>query len=221
MRPQVVATDTNEVPWIAYRSYEPMPPRKTVSFRYSAVKTLTSGASGLFGSEALFRPNSLYDPDLGSTGHQPYGFDQMAAFYNRYRVTSFDIELIFTDPSADGIFYAATVQPSSETFTIVGKDVEAMSEQPLTVVGQLNNTGSQRCVARRRFSVAEVEGLRPAEFIGNITDYSAPVTSNPTNTPYLRIAAAQPGAGGSADVRVAINIVMHAELYLRKVLAQS
>lgn len=35
-----------------------------------------------------FRLNSIFDPDLTSTGHQPVGHDQMALFYNYYRVLS-------------------------------------------------------------------------------------------------------------------------------------
>jgi hypothetical protein len=33
-----------------------------------------------------FRLNSLFDPNYTGTGHQPKGFDQLAAFYQRYRV---------------------------------------------------------------------------------------------------------------------------------------
>lgn len=39
-----------------------------------------------------FRLNSLYDPDVTFTGHQPYGFDQWATFYQKYRVWKVDIE---------------------------------------------------------------------------------------------------------------------------------
>jgi hypothetical protein len=143
----------------------------------------------------------------------------MTAFYNRYRVLAFEVELVVSDPSADGIVVAATVQPSTEVFTIVGKDIETMSEQPNTAVGYLNNTGSQRITMRRRFTVPEIEGLRPNEFAGALSLYSSDVASNPSSTPYLRIAAA--GLSGSPTVTVAINIVAHAELYARKVLGQS
>lgn len=33
-----------------------------------------------------YRPNSIYDPDYTSTGGQPYGHDQLALVYNKYRV---------------------------------------------------------------------------------------------------------------------------------------
>jgi hypothetical protein len=34
----------------------------------------------------IFSANGLYDPDVSGIGHQPYGFDQMAVFYNHYEV---------------------------------------------------------------------------------------------------------------------------------------
>lgn len=41
----------------------------------------------------LFRLNSLYDPDLSGLGTQPVGYDQWAAFYNKYRVVSTEVEI--------------------------------------------------------------------------------------------------------------------------------
>lgn len=32
--------------------------------------------------------NSLFDPNRTGVGHQPYGYDQLSALYNRYRVIS-------------------------------------------------------------------------------------------------------------------------------------
>ena len=40
-----------------------------------------------------FAANGLYDPDLSGTGHQPYGFDQLASIYNDYRVHGCQIKL--------------------------------------------------------------------------------------------------------------------------------
>lgn len=42
-----------------------------------------------------FRMNSLFDPDLTGTGHQPQWFDQLAAVYARYRVNFAKITATF------------------------------------------------------------------------------------------------------------------------------
>lgn len=46
-----------------------------------------------------FRLNSLFDPNLTGTGHQPKGFDQLAALYNRYRVYAAKYRLTFAQTS--------------------------------------------------------------------------------------------------------------------------
>jgi len=62
-------------------------PRDVVRIlHYNDTFTLTSTGGALY--EYLFRANSCYDPNLSGTGHQPYGFDQLAAFYNHYDVLS-------------------------------------------------------------------------------------------------------------------------------------
>jgi len=55
--------------------------------------------SGLPSTDYQFRLNSLFDPNLTGTGHQPKGFDQLAAFYNRYRVYACDYHLTFVQTS--------------------------------------------------------------------------------------------------------------------------
>lgn len=61
----------------------PIPQRYITKMKYS--QTITTGAT--FGNYAM-NLNSIYDPDQTGvlTGHQPYGFDQLSALYNRYRV---------------------------------------------------------------------------------------------------------------------------------------
>lgn len=58
------------------------------------VKLLYANYGGSITANADFnqiRLNSCVDPDYSYTGHQPLGFDQLAAFYNRYIVTRCDV----------------------------------------------------------------------------------------------------------------------------------
>jgi hypothetical protein len=72
------------------------PAQQKVKLIYADKVTLT-GASGLI-ENYQFRLNSLYDPDLTSTGHQPFGFDQWALFYESYVVTKATYE-VYCQPS--------------------------------------------------------------------------------------------------------------------------
>jgi hypothetical protein len=40
----------------------------------------------LVGSNYIYNMNSVFDPDVTGTGHQPYGHDTLAGIYARYRV---------------------------------------------------------------------------------------------------------------------------------------
>lgn len=64
-------------PMIARRNFRKLTYNQTVAI---------SDAGAEF--DYVFRANSLFDPDLTGTGHQPRGFDQWATFYGQYKVHS-------------------------------------------------------------------------------------------------------------------------------------
>jgi len=64
------------------KSLSPIPSRYITKMKYSDAVTLSLANSYQY----VFNLNSVYDPNRTGTGHQPYGYDQLAALYNRYRV---------------------------------------------------------------------------------------------------------------------------------------
>jgi len=153
--------------------------------RYADNISQTSGASaGTFGSEWAFRLNSLYDPDYTYTGHQPYGFDQLASLYYSYRVEGVRVRVTWSDPSRDGLYVAQVVTPSTASWNTNAASLSAISENPSACVIPLNNTGSQVTVFEQYFKIHEIEGV-PASTIITSPSYNAGVTNNPTSSPYL------------------------------------
>lgn len=61
---------------------------------------LVDPGAGTIGTYVM-RANSLFDPDVTSTGHQPRGYDQVMPFYNHYTVLGSKITINFAPPSAD------------------------------------------------------------------------------------------------------------------------
>lgn len=55
--------------------------------------------------DQVFRLNSIFDPDLTNVGHQPYGRDQYATLYNRYRVdrVSWNVQMCTTSATGQMI----------------------------------------------------------------------------------------------------------------------
>lgn len=66
------------------RFFDPFPGTMRAVLRYSETAFLNPGAGGT--AHALWRANSIYDPNYTLGGHQPYGHDTFEAIYNHYRV---------------------------------------------------------------------------------------------------------------------------------------
>lgn len=56
----------------------------TARLRYCAEINLNPVSGGM--ASHVFRANDLFDPDVTSVGHQPYGFDQLMALFNHFTV---------------------------------------------------------------------------------------------------------------------------------------
>lgn len=85
------------------RAIQPIPQRYICRLKYSQPFVLTAVAP-----VQQFNLNSLYDPDRTGVGHQPYGFDQLAALYNRYRVIATSYVVNATASSAIRVAAIAT-----------------------------------------------------------------------------------------------------------------
>lgn len=72
-----------------------LPVNRPVRMRYCKEGFLSS-TSGVLNSE-VFAMNDIWDPEVAAGGHQPMGFDQMAALYNRYIVLGAKVRVTFYD----------------------------------------------------------------------------------------------------------------------------
>ncbi len=74
---------------------------KTVAkLRYVDVVSINPGAAGL--ATHTWRANSIFDPDLTGTGHQPLMRDEYALLYGQYRVLSTKIKATLVTSSTAG-----------------------------------------------------------------------------------------------------------------------
>jgi len=200
---------------------DPFPVRWNKTLLYGQLNTLTAGASGLFGTEQVFRLNSLFDPDLTGTGHQPYGFDTLASLYYRYKVRAVRVMVRFSDPSADGVLCAAQFQAPSVTSTVTGSDTNTVMERAGMWTQNLNNTGEQVAILDQFFPISTLVGATPVQFAANLEDYQSLCTTSPARTPYLRIAIAALDGASTPTVRLETKILFYTEFFERIVLGQS
>lgn len=139
--------------------------------RYSEV---TVSSASIFNS-VTFRLNSLFDPNYTSAGHQPMGFDQLAALYNRYRVDRCTVE-VFASSSSATASGEITLWPSNDLMTLVS--VNDVKEQPMATTIQVPGGGA---VVHRKFTYYPyiIMGVTKANYASD-DRHSAQVTANPT-----------------------------------------
>ncbi len=189
--------------------------------RYGTAFTLTAGAVGVYGTEQVFRLNSIYDPDLTSTGHQPYGHDTMATLYNRYRVNRVRICLKISDPSADGVNFCAWVQDATNAYAVTGNTPDTMIEKPGVMFRDINNTGAQVVNYQQEFAIPHIMGITRQQFEADTLNYSAATGANPTLTPYIRMAICALDGSSTPTVRVQACLMYYVSFWERVTLGQS
>lgn len=200
----------------------PFPVVKNFKLDYACTKNLTTG-SGVFGTEKIFRLNSLYDVDYSDLGHQPYGYDQVAAIYNKYRVNAVKIEANFTNPSADGITCGLLITPPNDGTTIQGLSISTVSEKMFGVTKDVNNTGSQKVTIVGYMPMHKLLGITKQQHAGDTSQYLAAVSANPTLSPFARFAISNSDESSitSNTCTVHIKFRFYCTLYEPVVLAAS
>lgn len=194
------------------RALTPIPQRYITKMKYSSV--LATDAS--LGSYKM-NLNSIYDPDFTGGGHQPYGFDQLAALYNRYRVIAcgYRIQLAVVSTASSIML---TAMPSNQNVT-AGTGSEIRENPRAKYIVQ--NPGASAVVLSGKSYLPSLVGRNKAQYMAD-DRYQALVTANPSEDAFLNIQTFSP----STDVplgSVAVQVVMEytVEFFDMKALGQS
>lgn len=161
-----------------------------------------------------YRLNSVYDPNVTGVGHQPYGFDQLAALFNHYRVFKCSWHVAFA-PSNDRLHIAVGPVNGSSTFS----SVESLGEFPSAVSRVLGYSGGIPCVFKGSCYLPRLTGATSVQYR---TDdrYSSIVSDNPAEAMNLNIAVYNP-SGSTVATSMTITLVYHTEFYDPLVLGPS
>ncbi len=192
-RQQVSVVNPMKTPW---------PTRTVTRLDYTDQLDIvcTSGVLSVY----TFNSNGLYDPDQTGTGHQPLGFDQYAAQYNRYRVLKMDYLVVFGNPAVSYSSYRCTVAHVNGS-TVPSNP--AIFEVPYSSQGAVSTYGPPLRL-RGSFNLTKLNS-DPQKY--RVDDrYSALVTGNPTEVMYCHLGI-MPNA--TATIRVHVKFVYHVEFY--------
>lgn len=202
-------------------SANPFPNKYFAILNYSDQFTFTTGAVGVLGTEQVLRLNDMYDTDQTGTGHQPYGYDQMAAIYARYQVTYVDVIITWTDPSADGVFAVASLQSNGNTQSLTGMTFARCREIPFTTVKYINNTGAQVQRMSIKAPLHTIFGVSKQQYMGSPTIYGGQVGSTVSQPCYIRFSAGSSAAAAGVTIQAMVEVKFHAQFWDRVWLGQS
>jgi len=195
-----------------------LPDTYYTKLNYSELGALNYGGAGA-AATYQFRMNSLYDADYTGGGHQPYGFDQLAALYNKYRVYGCKWVVTWSNQSSTYWFDVCTfMRPTADLPTTI----QDCLELPYVKRGVLAPVGSSHCtiVQKGYGSINKLYGIGKQQL--RIDDiYSSLVNTNPSSTPYLNITCQNQNAGAAATANFRLDCVFYVSFYDRKLLAGS
>lgn len=172
-----------------------------------------------------FSMNSMFDPDRTGVGHQPMGFDQVAAFYENYRVVGCKIKvtphIAVNDANATAYYALSLTEDDITTFINTNDWLEQDSTNRAKLIsGNTAQAGGQNNNFQMAFFSDKkwFKGENSAK-----TRRIAAVGANPLDQVYARITTAS-ATGEDAPLITFLVEMEYITLYTRgasKVLSQS
>lgn len=186
-----------------------------------SLTNMNSGLIGVFGVENVYRLGSIFDPQFAVGGHQPIGRDILAQIYNKYKVYGVMVDLHWTDAGGDGGICGIMINSSSDSTTLQGLSAETAVEKPNVFRGFVNDTGSQQWHFKKYFDLGKIEGLTRGQFKNDISLYSAQMATDPTLSPFLRLAVANIQQTSGIKVHCDVKLTYHVKFFDPITLAKS
>lgn len=166
------------------------------------------------------RLNSLYDIDYAQVnGHQPLGFDQWGAFYQKYRVYKAVVSVTFINNTTTGV--QCGVMPYNfvnGNISVIGDDDY---EQPHVVTKTIaGNAGMNKCTLKKVVDIPRIMGRSHSQYKSE-DNYAATWTASPQSICNLAVFTRTINGAAAPTVQAIINITLFAEFFDRKVMAIS
>jgi len=182
----------------------PFPRKYVVKLNYSDVYTLTEAAAGA-GTNQVFRPFDVYDPDQTGVGHQPMYFDRLCSSigpYMSFVVPRAEFQLRMSNVSAYPVLVTVIVAP----YTTIPASRTIAAERPGVWKRLLapNGTGGATVQHVVRCDNEKLAGVSPAAyesiFQGNYNTSAGGLVNNYPH--YLQVAVWGIGGIGSVALQV-------------------
>ncbi len=195
-------------------SPDPFPAMVTVDLRYTMMAPLsTNGTDGTkLGAPDIIQPNSCYRP-IAAITNQPYGFDQMATLYQKYKVIGATLRIDCRSEDTGTGLIQLHQQPPSGTADLTGLYGYIVAARP-TVTTIVPST-TQCSSYTKNYVMHELFGVTKAEFDANIEEYAALCTADPTQKPTVRIHYSHLSSGSAGACGVLITMTQRVQFFGR------
>lgn len=189
---------------IVKRSMNPFPQRMIVQHKYSESVNLNIPIGGTT-SAYNWNLNSIYDPNRSGVGHQPYGRDQYAGLYQKYRVIACHYNVSVDSTNSLQLF----ALPTNEIVTIA-TGAQARETPRCRYVHQI--AGGNTKVLKGKVYLPSLLGRTRAQYMAD-EDCQAAVGSNPSelcvlNTGVALIADVPVGSTVPANIMITLTYIV-------------
>lgn len=156
---------------------------------------------------AVYRGNSIFDPEFGPIAGQPLGRDQWANFYGQYQVMASKIVAKVLPTASQGQNFSIVVVPTTDpSFT----GIQQLQEQPYAKSRLLS---SKQENAKTISSYMKSGAIFGSKSIVQEEDTQAIQTANPSKEWYWLVASANQGLSGTGQMEV--DVMVEIEYYVR------
>jgi len=158
-------------------------PHKYIRLKYTEVFVGTLAT--VTAQNQIMRLNSIFDPDLTGTGHQPYGYDQLSALYNRYRVLKTSWKITFHSENVG--FFICVVPTNGNLATAVTNlaSYTAACEVP-HAIQRVQGSGANSVIMRNSIELNKLNGTLKVEYLAD-DRFEAQIGANPSELLILNI----------------------------------
>lgn len=184
-------------------------PHKYITLKYTETFNFTLAAGT--GTQQLFRLNSIFDPNSTGVGHQPYGYDQIMALYNRYRVLSSSWKIIFGTQTSTYRIVVLPINGSLAAAITTAPTFENACEMPRARIFVQGGGGSPTIVVTGGIKLNDLNGVTIPEYMAD-DRFEAAIGANPAEVMSLVIGNYN-ASGGTITIDYTAEIIYKVDLH--------
>lgn len=198
------------------KALSPFAQRYICKMKYCEVRQTTGPIGGGL-VQYNFNLNSIYDPNLTGVGHQPYGYDQLADLYNRYRVYRVDYAISAYNSDGSVNYSVIAALPANEAISGALGVAEIMENPRARYITQAPNAALK--TLKGTVHLPSLVGRSKSQYMSD-DRYQAQWGASPAEQAVLNIMAGtmtgSTGNGGGAatnTMNLSISLVYHVECF--------